>query len=79
MGIGIKTEINIGTTYSFIIDNKLTIEERKNIVRPFTSVYNGSTLRKPNKWNSINQKDCCPKILIVDNNEHNIYALRMLL
>ena len=52
------------------------MEERSIIDRPFVSAYNESRIIKvPNAV-----VDCkCAKILVVDDNEYNIYALKILL
>ncbi len=76
----------MGTTFSFTLENKqfsegqLNLEERVDIDRPFISNYNESRIQRPNLRISSGDKDCkCPKILIVDDNEYNIYCLNMLL
>ncbi len=74
----------MGTTFSFTLENKqfssgqLNLVERANIDRPLVSVYNESRIIGPNlRTLSVDCK--CPKILVVDDNEHNIYALNILL
>ncbi len=85
-GIKVESEIDVGTTFSFTLENKqfseeqLNLEERVIIDRPLVTVYNESRIQRLNLRISSGDKDCkCPKILIVDDNEYNIYCLNMLL
>jgi hypothetical protein len=85
-GIEVKSEVGVGSNFFFSIEDKEYTTIIKNLegraLEPLVNEYHQRNsdlkrikIEKPEKL----EITCdCPKILIVDDNEHNVYALNIL-